>query len=90
MIYNYKEIKEKYKNNYKIEKAIKNGEIYKIEKNVYSDTKNVNYLELISKKYPNAIFTMDSAFYFHNLTDVIPSKINLAMKEIHHVLKMKK
>lgn len=32
MIYNYKEIKEKYKNNYKIEKAIKNGEIYKIEK----------------------------------------------------------
>ena len=80
MIYNYKEIKEKYKNNYKIEKAIKNGEIYKIEKNVYSDTKNVNYLELISKKYPNAIFTMDSAFYFHNLTDVIPSKINLAIE----------
>lgn len=39
MIYNYKEVKEKYKNNYKIEKAIKNGEIYKIEKNVYSDTK---------------------------------------------------
>ena len=80
MIYNYKEIKEKYKNNYKIEKAIKKGEIYKIEKNVYSDTKNVNYLELISKKYPNAIFTMDSAFYFHNLTDVIPSKINLAIE----------
>lgn len=52
MIYNYKEIKEKYKNNYKIEKAIKNGEIYKIEKNVYSDTKNVNYLELISKNTP--------------------------------------
>lgn len=51
-----------------------------IEKNVYSDTKNVNYLELISKKYPNAIFTMDSAFYFHNLTDVIPSKINLAIE----------
>ena len=80
MIYNYKEIKEKYKNNYKIEKEIKKGEIYKIEKNVYSDTKNVNYLELISKKYPNAIFTMDSAFYFHNLTDVIPSKINLAIE----------
>ena len=56
MIYNYKEIKEKYKNNYKIEKAIKNGEIYKIEKNVYSDTKNVNYLELISKKISQCNF----------------------------------
>lgn len=80
MIYNHREIKEKYKSDYQINKAIENKEIYKIEKNIYSDTKNINYLEIISKKYPNAIFTMDSAFYFHNLTDVIPSKINLATK----------
>ena len=99
MIYNYKEIKEKYKTNYKINKAIKDKELYKIEKNIYSDTKNVNYLEMISKKYPNAIFTMDSAFYFHNLTDVIPSKINLAIErnssrikdeKINQVLTIKK
>lgn len=80
MIYNYKEIKEKYKSDYQIKRAIENNEIYKVEKNIYSDTKNVNYLEVLSKKYKNAIFTMDSAFYFHNLTDVIPSKINLATK----------
>jgi len=99
MIYNYKEIKEKYKTNYKINKAIKNQEIYKIEKNIYSDTKNINYLEMISKKYPNAIFTMDSAFYFHNLTDVIPTKINLAIErnssrikdeKINQILTLKK
>lgn len=80
MIYNHKELKEKYKSDYQINKAIENNEIYKIEKNLYSDTKNINYLERISKKYPNSIFTMDSAFYFHNLTDVIPSKITLATK----------
>jgi len=80
MIYNHKEIKEKYKSDYQISKAIKNKEIYKIEKNIYSDTKLINYLEMISKKYPNAIFTMDSAFYFHNLTDVIPSKVILSTK----------
>lgn len=80
MIYNHKEIKEKYKSDYKINKAIENKEIYKIEKNIYSDTKKTNYLEIISKKYTNAIFTMDSAFYFHNLTDVIPNKITLATK----------
>lgn len=80
MIFNHKEIKEKYKSDYQIKKAIENKEIYKIEKNIYSDTKNINYLEIISKKYPNAIFTMDSAFYFHNLTDVIPNKIALATK----------
>ena len=71
MIYNYKEMIEKYKSDY---------QIYKIEKNIYSDSKNINYLEIISKKYINAIFTMDCAFYFHNLTDVIPSKITLATK----------
>lgn len=80
MIYNHNELKKKYKSDYQINKAIKNNEIYKIEKNIYSDTKNVNYLEMISKKYTNAIFTMDSAFYFHNLTDVIPNKFNLATK----------
>lgn len=99
MIYNYKEVKEKYKTYYKINKALKEKEIYKIEKNIYADTQNVNYLEIISKKYPNAIFTMDSAFYFHNLTDVIPSKINLAIErnssrikdnKINQVLTIKK
>ena len=80
MIFNHKELKEKYKSDYQINKAIENKEIYKIEKNIYSDTKNINYLEIISKKYPNAIFTMDSAFYFHNLTYVIPNKIALATK----------
>ena len=79
MIYNFKEIKDKYKSNYQISKAIKEKKIFKIDKNVYSDEENVNYLEVISKKYPNAIFTMDSAFYFHNLTDVIPKKISLAI-----------
>ena len=49
MIYNHKEIKEKYKSDYQINKAIENKEIYKIEKNIYFDTKNINYLEIISK-----------------------------------------
>ena len=80
MIYNYEEAKNKYGSSYRINKAIKEGILYKLEKNIYSDTKNVNYLEMISKKYPNAIFTMDSAFYFHNLTDIIPNKIYLAIE----------
>lgn len=80
MIYNHKEMKEKYKSDYQIGKAIEDKKIYKIEKNIYSDTPEINFLEIISKKYVNAIFTMDSAFYFHNLTDVIPSKITLATK----------
>jgi predicted transcriptional regulator of viral defense system len=55
------------------------GKIYKIEKGIYSHTLSVHPLEVITKKYPHAIFTMDSAFYFHGLTDVIPSKMHLAV-----------
>lgn len=78
MIYNYKELKDKFKTVYSIKKAINNNEIYKIDKNLYSDEKYVNPLIMYSKKYPNAIITMDSAFYFYDLTDVIPQKIYLA------------
>lgn len=80
MILLYKELVEQHKSDYEIKKLIEDKKIFKIEKGVYSDCKNVNYLEVLNKKYPNAIFTMDSAFYYHNLTDVIPEKECLALR----------
>lgn len=78
MIYNYKEIIEIYKNDYNLKKAINKKEIYKLEKGIYSSKKIVSPLIIYSKKYPNAVITMDSAFYYYNLTDVIPNKVYLA------------
>ena len=80
MILLYKDLVEQHKSDYEIKKLIEDGKIFKIEKGVYSDSQNINYLEVLSKKYPNAIFTMDSAFYYHNLTDVIPEKECLALR----------
>ena len=51
----------------------RNGKIY-----CQKDKEYVNPLVLYSKKYPKAIITMDSAFYFYELTDVIPQKVYLA------------
>ena len=81
MIYTRKEISKKYKSTYQINKAIENKEIFKIQNGIYSDEEYVNPLAIISKKYPNFIFTMDSAFYYWNLTDVIPEKFCLATKQ---------
>ena len=78
MIYTYQELKNKYNTDYNIKKAIEKEEIYKLEKGLYSNKKYVNPMALYSKKYPNAIVTMDSAFYFYDLTDVIPQKVYLA------------
>lgn len=80
MLYTYKELENKLGSFYKFTLAIKNKEYFKVEKGIYSDNKYINGIELITKKYPNAIFTMDSAFYFYNLTDVIPEKKHLAIQ----------
>lgn len=80
MILLYKDLIKYYKSDYEIKKLIKEKKIFKIAKGIYSEQENANYLEIITKKYPNAIFTMDSAFYYHNLTDVIPDKEYLALR----------
>lgn len=57
---------------------LENKEFYKIEKGMYSNREYFDRLELLSKKYPNAIFTAESAFYYWGLTDVVPTKQYLA------------
>jgi len=80
MIQTHKELEKQYKSDYQIKKAIADGKLFKIEKGLYSDERFAHPLEVIGKKYPHAIFTMDSAFYFHGLTDVIPDKNYIAVK----------
>ena len=81
MIYKYSEVVKKYGNKYQVSKALVDGKLFKLEEGLYSDDKYASDLEIITKKYPNAIFTMDTAFYFYDLTDVIPRKYQLAINE---------
>lgn len=78
MVYNYKEIIEIYGNDYNLKKALSENEIFRLDKGIYSNKKVVSPLVIYSKKYPNSVITMDSAFYYYNLTDVIPNKVYLA------------
>lgn len=80
MLYFHKELKEKLKSDYQIQKAVSNKEYFKIENGLYSDMEFVNPLEIICKKYPEAVFTLDSAYYYYDLTDVIPDYFYLATK----------
>jgi len=81
MIYTYDECLKKYKTNHFIKKALKENKLNKIEKGIYSENKNIPVLEIITKKYPKAILTMNTAFYYHGLTDVIPDEYYLATKD---------
>lgn len=78
MIYSYSESVKKFGSKYLLKKAVERGMIYQLDKGIYSDEQYVPEEVIIATKYPNAIFTMDSAFYHYNLTDVIPEKNYLA------------
>lgn len=78
MLLSYQDCERKYKNHYQIKKALGSGQLYKLEPGIYADTPNVSELELISFKYKQAVFTGESAFYYHGLTDVIPEQYHLA------------
>ena len=47
---------------------------------MYSTERYSSELEIIVKKYPKAILTGESAFYYNDLTDVVPEKYHIATK----------
>ncbi len=73
MLYSYRECIELYGTDYKIKKAIENGQLFKLAAGSYSEKKNVSDAAMIQKKYSNAVFTLNSAFYYQGLTDTVPS-----------------
>ncbi len=78
MLYSYKDCEVKYGNHYQIVKAVRGGALYKIAEGVYSDKPHVSELEVITFQYPKAVLTLNSAFYYHGLTDEIPELYYLA------------
>ena len=80
MILTYTECIDKYGNNYQLEKFLAEEQIYRVESGLYSTNRYPAELEIIVKKYPNAILTGEYAFYCHDLTDVIPEKYYIATK----------
>ncbi len=81
MLYTRKEISKTYASTYQLNKVLEDKKIFKIQNGIYSDEEYVNPLAVITKKYPSFIFTMDSAFYYWDLTDVIPDRFCLATKQ---------
>jgi len=78
MLLDYSTCKKQYTNAYQLAKAINDKRIYRIERGIYSDSPYAPELAVIQKKYPMAIFTLESAFYYHELTTEIPEFYHIA------------
>ena len=57
-----------YGSDYMIQQKVNAGELFKVGKAVYSEEKDVPELAVLAFQYPNAVVTMNSAFYMHGLT----------------------
>ena len=81
MLIPYSECIERYGNHHKIARMVESGELFKIEPGIYSDNKSKpRELELIQARHPTAVVTLQSAYYYYDLTDHIPDKYHLAME----------
>lgn len=80
MLFSTKECVEKYGNFYQIAAAIRRGELFKIEPGVYSDDEGPREIEVLLRRYPNAAVTLQSAYYYYDLSDVVPDRYYLSME----------
>ncbi len=87
MLYYFNELSKKGFSRNQIEKKVKNKELFKISRGIYSDEEYPNDLSVIVKKYPNVILTLNSAFYYYELTDKIPEYYYLATDIKSYIIK---
>ena len=80
MILTYRECINTYGSDYQIKKEIENGNLFMKEKGIYSTERYISEIDVIMLKYPKAVYTSKSAFYYHSLTDVIPDHYYLATR----------
>ena len=69
-----------YGSDYFIRRKVSAGELFRIDKGIYSEREYVPELALVCFKYPKAIVTLNTAFYLYGLTDEIPDEYYLATK----------
>ena len=81
MIIRHKDLVNKGYSAYQIKKMVNDKKLFFVKKGVYSTDDNVNYFEVISKKHPNAIFTLETACYIYKLKKDLPEVYYVATKQ---------
>ena len=78
MIMSYSECCEKFGGRYRTDQLIREGKLFKVATGLYSDTPDWSDIEVVLAKYPNAVVTLQSAYYYYELSDSIPEVFHLA------------
>ena len=81
MLVNYNECKIRFGSAYQIEKALRDGRLFKMEKGVYSESGDESEIEVLQAKYPNTVISFDSAYFYYDMTDYVPEKYTLTIPD---------
>lgn len=81
MIYLYKDLTKKGYSDYQIKKMVHSKQLYMVEKGVYSVKESYDPLEVITKKHPNVIVTLETACYCYKLLSKQPLPYVVATKQ---------
>lgn len=78
MVYRYEDMIDRYGSAYGVRRAVTSGDVVKVGRGVYSDERHPDPNAVACALWPQAVLTMDSAFYLHGLTDVVPELVHVA------------
>ncbi len=78
MVLNFSECCRKYGGRYQTESLIRKGDLHKVAQGLYSDKADWSDIEVVLARYQNAVVTLQSAYYYYDLSDSIPEAFHLA------------
>jgi len=78
VVMSFSECCEKYGGRYRAELLIRNGELHKVALGLYSDQAEWSEVEVMLARYPNAVVTLQSAYFYYDLSDSVPEALHLA------------
>lgn len=86
MILKYKDALKIYGSDYQIKKAIGRKELYQVARGLYSKEPYIDEQKEIFVRFDYVVLTLQSAFYFHGMTDYIPEYTYVATpRNSHHL-----
>ena len=68
----------KYGTKYRVGELVRAGKLFRIEEGIYADVADAPEVEVILAKYPASVLTLESAYYYHRMSDEIPDEYHLA------------
>ena len=87
MLIDFKTCKARFGSPYQIEKAVREGRIFKMAAGIYSEDGTESEIEVLQMKYPRSIVSFDSAYFYYDMTDYIPEQYTLTIENHAHLVR---